>query len=233
MYILYEDLNSAGTMKTPYSIIIFKIPNLNWVLLEELFNGKNIDYDDLVIPTQTIPNNEIILNLGSYLFDYRFGFCPDSQACADDCCSADYNIEIINNLIDIKYSGYKDNYEVLYCPNQKYQIINVLKDYFENKKETNYIWLSSIDFDCGRYHQEAIAEKYCIKWNGKEYIYNNMELLHNDFSFNPGSNLIVDFIKDDKQSNSLFEISLNKVRQLFFSNLIDIKNMPCDILHEL
>jgi hypothetical protein len=229
MYICYKDDLSASTSKTSYDVILFNIPHLNWPLLEELFNGKNIDYDDLIIPTTIIPNHDLILNLGSYLFDYKFGFDPNSKAC-EYCCSDDYYIKIINELIDCEH---RPNDKVLYCPNNKYQIITILKHYFENDKQTNYIVLSSIDFDCGRYHQDEIRKQYCIKWNGNKYIYDNINLFANDFSFYPNTKSLMYYIKDANQNNSLFQISLNKVRQLFFSNLIDIKNLPYDILHEL
>ena len=49
-----------------------------------------------------VPNNDLILRLGSYLFDYRFGFDPNSKAC-DECCSDDYYIKIMDELIDCKH----------------------------------------------------------------------------------------------------------------------------------
>jgi hypothetical protein len=222
MYIIYKDLESASSLKTPYNVIIQNIPNINWNLFNKLIENEKIDYDDLVIPTKTIVDKEDILILGTYLFDYRFGFDPDSKACVN-CCYNDYDIKIINNVNEYKYySGDK----ILYCPNPKYQIIHILKYYFENNLGTNYIFLDSVDFDCGRFHQDAIRKKYGFNWNGEQYVYDNINLFDNDISINNVSEI-------PKNNNSLYNISLNKVRQLFFSNQVDLKNVPYDILHDL
>jgi hypothetical protein len=214
MYIVYSDFNTGGIRKTPYNTIVFKIPNINWNIFSDLCNEEkeNIDWEQMIIPTRNV-SNDSVENLGSYLFDYRFGFDPNSNACYG-CCGNDYAIDVYDEL---KLNTF-ENEKVLYCDHTKNQIIKILKEYFEEGKQTNYIVLYSENYDCGRYHRNAIHEEYGCD--------------------DEGNNTRIKLLKSDNETgfvkpNTLYQLCLDKVRKQFFSDQIELDNIPFDILYDL
>jgi hypothetical protein len=231
MYIIYTDIHTGGVTKTAYDQIIMKIPNMNWDLLNDFYKVdynedrlddykiyKSIDLDKLMIPIQRKPTEDEIYSLGNFLFDYRFGFSPFSSACSG-CCGSDFHSQCVEKLEDDCYLNFGRKFDnILYCDHTKYQIRNILHDYYENNKDINRIYLYSEDYDCGRYHQEAIAEEYPLHKNiNKEY-----RLLETD-----------NMNSFPEEKNTLYNISLKKYREQFFSNNIDIQDIPFDILYDL
>jgi hypothetical protein len=132
MFVIFDDIHTGGYLKTSFETVVIGIP------------------DNIV--TNSIPVNGDI-DLACYLFDYRFGFHPESSGCS--CCGEDYIIKTSNN--------FEKSHIMLIANHNMDDIDKIMQTYFENEtpiKYRNYITIYSEDYDCGAYQAKAIAELY-------------------------------------------------------------------------